>query len=529
MWKVHLNNAKASIKASRLDDALKELGLALGAGGEHEYTVYDSRAGVYEKQGKIKHALEDVKSVIRLVPAHWQGYARASRLFFGIRKLDEATAMANMALTRLDPNDSKRRQKLLELKEEVLQHRRRQVYHFGKLPVEIITAIFEMVIASDWSLVLTIWRVSKHWHNVALNTPNLWSTLVLSHRHPARHAQRWLKRSKGRIREISLRRTLPRGAMSLDGMLWDHLRICKLGAHQDISEYIEGRSIGRLSGLEELHLASPSRLCDPLLSLPDSKLRRLTLIGPTLSWHILASNQRNLLSLDVARPSATPALEDILAILESNPMLEQLILNMDVVANVSSTSSPAPLVMSKIHTVELGNTPWTPRFFELVALPSLQTLRLSVIRTAGLRPLIEKRPALLHLTIYSSIVPSSDLLDLLRVTPSLKTLTLKRLDASATAAVEALASEPALCPVLTHLDISHCPDMKTSPIVALLKSRNFPAEPHSEVTAPVAARIKTLLADGCPHIEANSIPWIRAHVNAFSCVYLAKQAASWRR
>jgi hypothetical protein len=152
--------------------------------------VYDSRAGIYERRGKPKNALQDVKNVIQLAPTHSQGYARASRLFLAVRKFDEAATMADMALARLDSNDSLRRRKLEELKVEVLDHRRRQIYHFGKLPVEIITVIFKMVIASNWTRVLTIWAVSRHWHDVALNTPNLWSTLVLTKRHPARHAQR---------------------------------------------------------------------------------------------------------------------------------------------------------------------------------------------------------------------------------------------------------------------------------------------------------------------------------------------------
>ncbi|KAJ6559105.1 hypothetical protein DFH09DRAFT_1316868 [Mycena vulgaris] len=227
-WTDHLNKAK-------LYSAL-----ALLVGGDREYTVYDSRAALYERQGKSKNALQDVKNVIKLAPAHWQGYARASRLFLGVRKLDEATTMADMALSRLDPSDSKRRQKLNELKQEILEHRRRQVYHFGKLPVEIITVIFEMVVDLDWSQVLTIWSVSKHWHIIALNTPNLWSTLVLTHRHPVRHAQRWVKRSKGRVRELSLRSTLPRFTVNLDGLHWDHLRLCKLGGDHDIAEYMGG-------------------------------------------------------------------------------------------------------------------------------------------------------------------------------------------------------------------------------------------------------------------------------------------------
>ncbi|KAJ7134709.1 hypothetical protein C8R44DRAFT_433110 [Mycena epipterygia] len=534
-WTEHLKKAKLYLKSSRLDDSLKELNQALLVGGDREYTVHDARAALYERQGKFKNALQDVKNVIKLAPAHWQGYARASRLFLSAGKPDEATTMADMALSRLDPTDSMRRKKLIELKEEVLEHRRRQIYHFGKLPVEIITTIFEMIVVIDWSRVFTIWRVCKHWHNIALNTPNLWSTLILTNRHPARHAQRWIERSKGRIREISLRSTLSRFPVNLDGLFWSHLRICRLENH-DIAEYIGGKSnLHRLSRLEELQVDGKSLICDPLLSIPESQLRRLILNGPPFSWQLLASNHRNLTSLEIRHPRTSPSLEELMAILESNPMLEQLVLDLDTIGATTTSSPPPPLTLSNLHTLHLVNTHWTPQFFALVTMPLLQTLRLSRIRAVGLTTLIEKRPPLLHLAVHSCIVPSSELLKLLDLTLTLKTLALTRLDAASNVVLEALvASGPSdatpLCPALTHLDLSHCPDVKTGRIVALLSSRNSRAELPSDIVDPlVPARIRTLIVDGCPQIEANSIPWIRTQVSTFSCIYLSKQAANWKR
>ncbi|KAJ7147052.1 hypothetical protein C8R43DRAFT_538718 [Mycena crocata] len=529
-WSEHLKQAKQHQKCSRMDDALKELEEALLVGGDREYTVYDSRAAIYERQGKTKNALQDVKRVIKLVPTHWQGYARASRLFLAVRKFDEASTMADMALSRIEPSDFMRRKKLCELKEEVYEHRRRQIYHFGKLPVEIITAIFEMVVGPDWSQVLTIWQVSKHWHSIALNTPNLWSILILTNRHPARHAQRWIERSKGRIRELSLRSTLSRSPVSLNGLLWHHLRICKLENH-DIAEYMGGTSnLHRLSALDELQVNDSTLNCDPLLSIPNPKLRRLTLQGPPFSWHLLASNHQNLTSLEVLRPPTSLTIEELFVILESNPMLEELILDLDT-RGVASPDPPPPLMLPNLHTLHLTNTPWTHIFFDIVTMPCLQTLRLSGIRAIGLDSLIEKRPELLHLSVHCCVVPSLELLKLLGITPSLKTLELTRLDAVANVVNEALAGERtpsganAMCPALAHLNVSHCPDVRTAPIVALLKSRNAS---NNDIEPPLA-QITTLIIDGCPQIEASSLPWMRAQVKTFSCIYLNKRAATWRR
>ncbi|KAJ7016660.1 hypothetical protein C8F04DRAFT_503823 [Mycena alexandri] len=528
-WTGHLRIAREHLKASRFDDSLKEVNQALQVGGDREYTVYDCRAAIYEKLGKPKSALQDVMNVIKLAPAHWQGYARASRLFLRVRKLDEATTMANMALARLEPTDSVRRQKLSELKEEVSQSRRRQIYHFGKLPVEIITAIFEMVAAPNWSRVLTLWAVSKHWHNIALNTPNLWSTLILNNRHPVHHAQKWIERSKGRIREISLRSSLSSMPVDLRGLQWSHLRICKIENH-DITDYIGGKSkLHRLSDLEELQAKNAPNF-NLFLSVPDPKLRRLTLDGVRFSWQALF-DYRTLTSLEV-RHAASPTFPQLISVLESNLMLEQLILDCDEATSTLLPSDPPTLTLPNLHTLLLATTVFTHPLFELITMPRLETLRLSRIRMADLSPLLEKRPPLILLALNGCIVPNADLLQLLALTPALQTLELTRVDGVANAVIEALvgASTTPLCPALCHLDISHCPDVKSGVITTLLNLRNSLAElPVETLQQPAPARIKSIKADGCPGIQPSSIPWIRTRVEAFSCIYSTKQAASWRR
>ncbi|KAF8158879.1 hypothetical protein K438DRAFT_327229 [Mycena galopus ATCC 62051] len=548
-WTEHLKKAKAHLKCSRLDDSLREVNeascsnlydasktefvQALRVGGDREYTVYDSRAAIYERQGKPKNALQDVKNVVRLAPTHWQGYARAARLFLAVRKLDEAVTMADMALSRLDKGDSLRRQKLEELKDEVLEHRRRQIYHFGKLPVEIITAIFEMVIASDWSRVLIIWAVSKHWHNIALNTPNLWSTLVLTKRYPARHVQRWIERSKGRIRELSLRSTLPRGLVDLDGLVWSHLRICKLENH-DIAEYAGGKSkLHRLSKLEELRVTTTSLNCDHIISVPDCALRRLTWDAPRFPWNVLASNHRNLASLEVRNLISPPSLEEVMAVLESNPMLEQLIIDLGT-SGPLSLASPPPLTLPNLRTLHLRSTLWV-QLFAFIATPALETLHLSQIRRVALEPLIAQRPNLISISLNSCVVPSAHVLLLLDISPNLRSLQLTRFDTLSNDVVDSLAGETTLCPTLDDLDVSHCAGVKTGSLVALLNSRNPEAEANAtEIsfgvpTGPAPARIRTLKADGCSQIQANFIPWFRTRVETFSCVYMMKREASWKR
>ncbi|KAJ6605686.1 hypothetical protein B0H10DRAFT_1886607 [Mycena sp. CBHHK59/15] len=545
-WTDHYKKGVLHLKSNRLEDALKDLTQALStSGGNCEHVIYSSRAAAYERQGKLKEALQDVRKVVKLAPDHWQGYARAARLFVGVGRLNEATAMADMALCRLDSNDAKRRRKLNELKDEVLEHRRRCVYHFGKLPVEIITVIFEMVISSDWSRILVIAGVSKHWRDIALNTASLWSTLVLTNRHPARHAQRWIERSRGRIRELSLRSSLAHAPVNFHGLLWNHLRICKLEDH-DIAEYVGGNpKLHLLSELEELEVNATFHTvnCDLLLSIPDTHTRRLNLNGAPFSWHILSVHHRNLTSLVIRNnPREFLRLNELRDILESNPTLEQLVLDLESFERLSPPL-PTPLTLSHLRFLCLGGMDWASHFFDIATMPCLHTLQLVRIRGVRLTPLIERRPPLTQLSIHCCIVPSSQLLEFLDLTPTLKTLELVRLDGTSNLVIEALAarcsqspvessSTPSamapLCPLLSAINLSHCPDVRTGPIVRLLKFRNCEVS-TDVVDSPVVARIRSLKVDGCPQIEAGSIPWIRAQVKVFSCIYLTKKAANWKR
>ncbi|KAJ7288248.1 hypothetical protein C8J57DRAFT_1115677 [Mycena rebaudengoi] len=540
-WTNHFKKGAFFLKSSQLDESLKELNLALSVGGDREYIVYDSRAAVYEKQGKFKDALQDVRKVIRLAPTDWQGYARAARLFLRVGKLDEAITMAEMAIRRLDSKDLTRRTKLTELKEDVLARQRQRVYHFGKLPVEIVALIFGMVVSPNWSRVLLISSVCTHWRNVALNTPSLWSILVLTNQNPARHAQRWIERSKGRIREISLRSQLSNAPVNLDGLLWNHTRVCRTEGHH-IADYVGGKSkIHLLSEIEELEVTDASRTqkCDVLLSVSDSNLRRLTLDGAPFTWQLLV-HHRNLTSL-IVRNHPPPPIDTLMAVLEANPMLEQLILDLDpsmVVPFPSSESSP--LTLSHLHTLHLSTFDRPTHFFETATMPSLHTLHLARIRVLRLTPLNQRRPALTHLSLNCCLVSAPELLELLDITPTLKTLELVRLDSISNLVIETLATrslQPTsdtpleftpLCPGLVHLNVSHCPDVQGGPLARLLRARN-PEQPSDAAKPPVVAVIKSVLADGCPLIDASSISWFRARVKAFSCTYLTKKAASWKR
>jgi len=93
-----------------------------------------------------------------------------------------------------------------------------------------------------------------------------------------------------------------------------------------------------------------------------------------------------------------------------------------------------------------------------------------------------------------------------------------------------------LCPHLAHVNFSNCPDIQTGPLLRLVKSRLTPLTTTTEAAneedaqvIPTLAQIESIVVDGCPQIEPNALPWLRANVRMVSCVYMTKKAATWKR
>ncbi|CAK5284158.1 unnamed protein product [Mycena citricolor] len=522
-WSDHLRKAKAYLKVSKLDEALNELDHAVGAGGADQSAVYNTRSSVFQRQKKHKRALQDVKKAISLVPDDWHGYARAASLLQEVCKPKEAIAMANMAISRLDPTDTLRLRKLNELKDQAGEAQRRMVCHFDKLPVEMITVIFDMVLETKWGRVLDLWRVCKHWHGIALETPRYWTTLALSKHRPAQHAQKWLERSKGRIRRLSLDPTFSLTTVELNGLSWAHLRTLTL------DESLLGIELAiaqahAISQLEELHVVRIARSCDALVALP---LRKLVLYEALFSWETLCA-RTGLSSLEIRLPRSVLTTQRLIELLDANQNeLEQLVLELRMGDSATFPTEPV-IALPRLRNLQLSGSNWSPNILRLGTMPSLEVLQLSGIRRLDLSPLITLTPPLLILSITSCILARGELQKLLEATPLLHTLRLTRLEA-VNGILESLGrrSETVLCPALLNLDVSHCADVRTGPIITLLKLRNPPLA--SNDSDSVTSRIQTIAADGCPKIEAACIPWISAQVQAFTCIYLDKKAASWKR
>lgn len=93
-----------------------------------------------------------------------------------------------------------------------------------------------------------------------------------------------------------------------------------------------------------------------------------------------------------------------------------------------------------------------------------------------------------------------------------------------------------LCPQLTSVDFSHCPDVSDGPLVRLIKARNVTTSAvaagdaeDSSSAGPKIAQLRSVVIDGCDKVDASILLWMRNLVPHVSCLYATKKLAGWRR
>ncbi|KAK1232819.1 hypothetical protein PQX77_004045 [Marasmius sp. AFHP31] len=533
-WKKDFKKAVQCFKSSKFDEALEYLNKAIDNGGHEEHVVFDSRSAVYAKLGETRLAILDAKKVIQLGPGRWQGYTRAARLFFQINRFAEAQTMVDAALRRVSPDDQKNCTSLLSLSSEIKETRRRTTCHINTLPYELLSEIFQYLVDLDHTNALLVSRISKDFRGIALHSPALWGTLVLSNKSPVRKTSWWIEKSKGQIKELHIRRGVlddSKWALEmLEGIQWRSLRVLRL-EDIDLTDYLtkHGDVDGFLPSLEELDirdkLLETSR--DHFVSQIASRARRLTLEGSFVKLGRLTST--SLTHLTLRRTTGFHSRE-VSALLATNPDLQELCL--DLILTETRVPPSSRISLPNLKTLEASNP---PQLLQYLSVPALTVVRVrqSMNLDRFLTSLIQNNTTLLtELSIVSCATSTPIVLELLRMNPSLDTLVLNSLS-TANPVVEAIASST-LCPALTHIDVSHCSDVQTGPLHRLVKSR-LVVEVDGETSSgegtssqrPVP--IDTIRVDGCPRLEAEFIPWFRERVRTFSCVYMTRKAASWKR
>lgn len=518
---------------------------------------------MYSKLGQTKEAIRDAKKTIEVARDRWQGYARAARLFLQITKLDASLTMVSMALERLKEDEAERRVSILSLKTDIEKAiakrerlRRRFTDHTVKLPIELFAEISKILSQEDHTTVIALSQVSKLWRDVVLGLPYLWDVLVLTRRRPRAKTKLWLERSQGRIRELSIRESiLSTPHWSGDGLevlQWEHLRVLKVQKWHVGTFLLAIGKIHSLKCLDYLELNSvPSSYSFPfgkqslLCAEHEPHLKHLTLISTNLSGDNIPRSVTTLTSLTLQYFTGTG---DLAEILQTNPALEKLSLT-NVVPNDMVTQNPVTFDLPCLTHLETKGH--HPAFIYSIGFPNLKCLRIENPPTSLdpkqlLRKLVENGCSqLIEISLRSCHFDAGTLVPLLRNCTDLKTLEITNAANEASLIVEVL-SDPTvlsakyhdpnrplldagvLCPNLTHINFSRCPDIQTGPLIRLIKSRlpqsstDLPQQ-NSETTFPLAPII-SLVVDECPKIDSVWLPWIRERVPNVSCVFMKRNA-----
>jgi F-box/TPR repeat protein Pof3 len=530
--------------------------------------VYDSRSAALEKLGRLKPALLDSKQVIELVPDKWQGYARSARLFLALKKPQAAEKMAHLALERVKPGDERRISEIQELQKQIdhelrseARRRAQHAPHINNLPNELLLLSFEHVVIEEDQAAIMLGQVSRRWRHLVLNAPLLWYSLTIggqiSENKTSKKIDAWIQRSTSKIRHLYVLRSPQGGIMPLLGKVslrrleklvvaiepGSMLDLC-FGPAWDQDQEVE------LSALRELELLGANLTMGTLLRwFRPVHLRKLRIQARGIRFDALHFLAEGLEEFEIDLTSA-PSHEEFFGFLHRTTKLRKLTCNAGVArSDVPRESMPHGL--SELQELCIGRSfPALPIFTSLD--PSkLQVLRLSFIPVAldphlnilcdsceslslvefslvdcrirdntCVTQLLTRSPVLQSLQI--KLDRAGPILDSLAPFPSVRNPAVNHRDGSATA-----GTNLPICPQLTHVNFSNCPDVLAGPLVRLVEERLSLSQ--ADETAGSVKAVSSLILDGCPSIEAVQLPRLRKKVPNFSCVYMTKKAASWRR
>ncbi|KAH9898190.1 hypothetical protein C8Q73DRAFT_390204 [Cubamyces lactineus] len=590
-WKAPFAKGVGHFRAGRYQEAIACFSEALAMGGDGA-TIYDSRAAVYQKLGKLKDALNDAKAVIDLQPDHWKGYARSARLFLQARKYDAAIRMVELALERLPPDQSRQREDMTALRVQIdaAQDAARKLlsqrtYHFGKLPVEIATTIFSMVLEEDHAYVVVLAQVCKNWRATVLGIAAFWDTLVLGKNRTKRKVKLWRERARDRFRHLVMLETFTESdfrptLQELSAVTWNALRVLDFrGSHwHAIRHQLPSLDATVLASLETLTLQFPPHqsITFCLDDTPVFAWRYLKLANAfILDSPELARRLKGLEYLAFDNCPMEMQWNSFLHILHRNPTISRLELaNMNPASEqtIPSDEEEPPSVITLPHVAHIdikSSDVLANELLPRLITPSLEALHISMHRqrldrcmawlAAGqatrLTSLSIQRSPITVAALFDALMAATAL-ESLRVThvcdvaPRILKFLVTPIESAAPSPTrddqgvpaDGAAGEPVPrmpCPALRHIDLSHCTDLQASPLIALVKSRQSEVqEPVADVdesddkakaSAPQVRPLESIVIDGCPNVDADVLPWLRAKVPSVSCVYLTKKNAAWKR
>ncbi|KAH9057752.1 hypothetical protein EDB87DRAFT_1629378 [Lactarius vividus] len=527
-WKKLCMRGEKSFRNRDIDGALKSFDEAIRLSNDKSYVPYDTRADAYENMNCFNFALRDAKKIIDIAPRQWEGYFRSARLLAALGQSEAALQMCSRALQHLgyyEPKYESHRRELTDLRQRL--ETQPKCYVSG-VPVELLLAIFKHL-----GNPVVISHVCQRWRDVTHSNPTLWSSLVLTAppEKALRKIQEWNERSRGQIVQLSIRKSLAEA-------LFPSNVFNNRGFPEDYAMYTEVVAYNKLPW-ENLHV--------------------LSINSGTCCWEQLSTSMSRLTSFEykVCHNENYDSFPYFHQFLRANTGLEKLVL--EIVINSPGTPdyffcvARESLTLTHLRHLELKRAlPFDILDGKCFRLPSLQILRITWLEDAAqmLSILLEDEgtsfAGLVELTTRDCFLGRRVLTSLLLRTPKLEILNCTDIDSvddvarSLTKPCTALLRDPAsddpklvptelpiLCPALSVLDLSQSPELKTDPVMQIVKERIALAAsqdggryqiPGEEGDRGVSC-IRALNVDGCPQIEAEMLPWFQENVPEFSCRY----------
>lgn len=445
---------------------------------------------------------------------------RASRLLTLLNQHDRALAMANAALKRVKPTDTRRKEEVRSLQEATMvaklrqeENLRAQICHIAKLPFELLAIVFQEAVLDMGIHPFHLAHVCGHWRRIATDTPALWSTLTIRNVPKVKKTLRWLQLAQHRLSSLHL--IHPHDLQRLGSALTDSTKElecleCDLGSFKNISQLLQIHPVAR-----RMLLRGPIPL-DPILDVQpfvSERVEELRIDSLCVRWKNLAHKLPSLTHLTIAK-TVLPSFFFLLELLFTTPHLQTLILQ-GLPGIHYDCDMDAPLDLSQLTELELDieGTPYynLPRY---ASFPSLRKLRLANTDAEDfLECAAIKHPlALTELRIRNPITMQQ--CDPIRpfLTESLETLELSKTAIPVAEIVEDLTT--GLCPRLTSLTLSNSL-ISEDPLIRLVKTRNWGDEQS----------LKILNVDRCDNVNPDALPWLRSKVPVVSCVYMTKKQA----
>ncbi|KAI0087822.1 hypothetical protein BDY19DRAFT_892259 [Irpex rosettiformis] len=395
-----------------------------------------------------------------------------------------------------------------------------------RLPSELLASIFVMGVMNmeedDTLMLSTLMLVCRHWLEVAVNTPVLWTRIVAGVHHSLSHAQRKLERSKALPLQICVDFSprVENGAITTESIVrtvdllrtsiwrWKTFRLTVPNRPQanaalmrctDPAPLLEVFSVRVLHSMPEEHYHSnpPRRIFEGQAP----SLTSCSLTSYNFGWDLRLVSRLRVLKLGGYWNGYSPSMDVTLSILRACPNLEELVLrNMsDVEVGACTTESDVPGFdeanerLVRVNDSRMINLPRltkasfyysgtlrTRTIFRLLTCPALEHVDLCFLDNVS--PLIENlrrqsltRLPLRHLRIEGCFLSELKLSRFLQRVPSLTSLELVDVEDVSSNLFKHLSAPPSaqtwICPKLKALSLEGCATLEWESLRSFVESR----------------------------------------------------------